>query len=213
MGYTHCKGQWNWSTGRRVRWCSLFAIVFVTSIASFSVWSKMTSFTKLKCRWTSVLALSLPSKLNLILFYCHIQVWGEIWSPYFFCMTLSTELSKTIMVWIRGSQIHLHTQTARIKKNMSMVCSKYYVTKLWQRSKCKGRWLHYIYWSNCKWPDSSSTMSNELILGAPGGNHWLIDWLINWFMEGSTRLWTWPFLKKKKSDCILYAYSVANSAL
>lgn len=134
----------------------------------------MTSFTKLKCRWTSVLALRLPSKLNLILFYYYVTFRYEVkFGHLIFCMTLSTELFKTIMAWITEDLKSTDTLRLQGLKNMSMLCSKYYVTKQ-QRSKCKGRWLHYIYWSNCKWPDSSSTMSNKLILGVPGGNHWLI---------------------------------------
>lgn len=135
----------------------------------------MTSFTKLKCRWTSVLALSLPSKLNLILFYCHVIFRYEVNFGHLIFNTLSTELFKTIMAWI--TEDLKSTCTLRLQ-GLKKIWVWYVQSIMWQnwpRSKCKGRWLHYIYWSNCKWPDSSSTMSNELILGAPGGNHWLID--------------------------------------
>lgn len=48
-----------------------------------------------------MLALRLPSKLNLILFYYYVTFRYEVkFSHLIFCMTLSTELFKTIMAWI-----------------------------------------------------------------------------------------------------------------
>lgn len=47
-----------------------------------------------------MLALSLPSKLNLILFYCHVIFRYEVNFGHLIFNTLSTELFKTIMAWI-----------------------------------------------------------------------------------------------------------------
>lgn len=166
----------------------------------------MTSFTKLKCRWTSVLALSLPSKLNLILFYYYVTFRYEVkFGHLIFCMTLSTELFKTIMAWI--TEDLKSTDTLRLqglKKYeygmFKVLCDK---TDNVQSVKEGG----FI----------TEVIVNDLILLL----QWAISWFlehqvetIDWFMEGSTRLWTWPFFKKKKkSDCSLYAFSVTDSKL
>lgn len=118
---------------------------------------------------------------------------GTRWNlvTLFFCMTLSTELFKTIMAWI--TEDLKSTDTLRLqglKKYeygmFKVLCDK---TDNVQSVK-EGGFITY-----------TEVIVNDLILLL----QWAISWFlehqvetIDWFMEGSTRLWTWPFLKKKK---------------